>query len=88
MRERVTPYTALQREMQQFIAKIWHRRKTALFSFNPSAYALGQMDAAEKLGCSFVVTRSGEAITIHAVNKITVCDVPYSVRPDHIEGAL
>jgi len=88
MAERLNPYTALQREVQQFIANLWHRRKTALFSFTVSEWARGEMDAAEKLGYSLVLTRTGSEITVHAVKKITAYDVPYQARPNHIEGAL
>lgn len=88
MAERINPYTALQREVQQFIAKIWNRRKTALFSTHVSDWARGEMDAAEKLGYSLVLTRNGTEITVHAVKRVEYHEVPYQVRPGHIEGAL
>lgn len=86
--KRENPYTLLQREVQQFIDKIWHRRKTALFSVDVNDWARGQMDAAESLGHTLVLTRRGGTITVHAVRRISTYDVPYAVRPDHIEGAL
>jgi hypothetical protein len=86
--ERVNPYTALQREVAQFISNIWLRPKTALFTFDVSDWARGQMDAADKLGYSLAITRNGNTITVHAVKKVSVGDVPYQVRPGHIEGSL
>lgn len=86
--ERTNPYTRLQDEVRQFVSNIWHRRKTALFHVTVNDWAKGQMDAADSLGYSLVLTRKGNDITVHAVKKITTSDVPYNVRPNHIEGAL
>jgi hypothetical protein len=86
--ERVNPYTALQREVAQFISDIWRRRKTALFTVDVSDWARGQMEAADKLGYSLVLTRNGNTITVHAVKSVRTSDVPYQVRPNHIEGSL
>ena len=88
MRERMNPYTRLQQEVAQFIADIWDRRKTALFSININDWARGQMNAAERLGYSFVLTRNGNEITVHAVKAVRTSDAPYQVRPNHIEGTL
>ena len=76
---RISPYTRLQRDVTQFVANLWTRRKTALFTFTVSDWARGQMDAAETLGYTLAVTRSGNEITVHAVKKISVYDVPDAV---------
>lgn len=88
MSQRINPYTRLKDDVAQFVARIWHRPKTSLFTVDVSDWARGQMDAAERLGYSLVLTRNGTALTVHAVKKINVYDVPYEVRPHHIEGAL
>ena len=86
--KRENPYTLLQRDVRQFIDNIWRRRKTALFSVDVSDWARGQMDAAESLGHTLVLTPRGGTITVQAVPRISTYDVPYAVRPNHIEGAL
>lgn len=85
---RPNPYTRLRDEVAQFVSNVWRRRKTALFTVDVSDWARGKMQAAEDLGYTLAVTRTGNTLTVHAVKKITPTDVPYNVRPSHIEGAL
>jgi membrane protein YdbS with pleckstrin-like domain len=86
MAKPISPYVRLQRIAMQFVADFWHRRRTPMVTIQMSDWTRGRLTAAQAFDQVLVCTIEGAEMTIHAVPRLRASDVPYEIRPGHLEG--